>query len=137
MVTLAINIWEPGREPCRLGVSATSLEGLMPVDFTANPHGENTGDLGSDPNAAEAPMFAPIPTWERNRKRRGSSGGRSGASRAAEPRSFAEPSDAALTGATAGAATGATTSDTAFAGAPTYADRRTTVRKRGGSAAPM
>src|SRR6185503_7431905 len=85
-----------------------------------------------DPTSTESAMFAPIPSWERNKKRRGKAAG--------ERRSFfsEEPADAAMTGATAGAATGAMASDTAFAETPTYAERRTTrTTRRGGSAAPI
>ncbi|MFL5298380.1 MAG: hypothetical protein ACJ798_18535 [Phenylobacterium sp.] len=118
----------------------------MPVDFTAGSSGDN-----SDPTTTESGMFAPTPTWERTKKRR--FGGRA----APERRSFFSdtPEEAAITGAGAGAATGAmaadaqatdmrsadmgpttmTTGETAFAGTPSYA-QRTTVRKRG-SVAPV
>lgn len=36
----------------------------MPTDFTSNPETSPVGET-------ESPMFAPIPSWERNRKRRG------------------------------------------------------------------
>src|SRR5437870_4107440 len=38
----------------------------MPVDFTAGPEGGS-----GDPTTSESAMFAPVPSWERNKKRRG------------------------------------------------------------------
>ena len=113
----------------------------MPVDFTANPDDDPTT------TESEGPMFAPIPTWERNRKRRGF-GARSSVKPAAEPRTFVEDRDdrveAAALGAGTGMAAGGLAADTRddlaatdapFASAPIYGDRRTTTRR--GSAAPM
>ena len=58
----------------------------MPSDFSANPDDDRTT---SDP---ESSMFAPVPAWERNKKRRGFGSGR--VSRVApEPRSFAADED--------------------------------------------
>ena len=116
----------------------------MPTDFTSNPADE---PIRSE---SETPMFAPIPAWERGKKRRGFGGGRSSRV-AAEPRSFA--ADAVEGDVVTGAAvredlrpyetrseamadslapTPAT--DTAFAATPAYATR-TAVRKN--SAAPV
>src|SRR6059058_2784324 len=53
-VKLGIHIWEPGRETCRLGVSAISLEGLMPVDFTTDPNGNTAGRPADDPTTTES-----------------------------------------------------------------------------------
>ena len=58
----------------------------MPTDFSANPDDDRTT---SDP---ESSMFAPVPAWERNKKRRSFGSGR--ASRVApESRSFAAVPD--------------------------------------------
>jgi Meckel syndrome type 1 protein len=95
----------------------------MPVDFTAGPP-------QGDPTPTESAPFAPIPTWERNNKRRGKGG---------ERRSFfsQEPAKTAVIGAAAGATTGAMADETPLSGTPTYADRRSITARRGGSAAPI
>jgi hypothetical protein len=58
----------------------------MTIDFSATPDDDPTNKTG------DGPTFAPVPAWERNRKRRGFGMGR----RDAEPRSFA-PGDEPLT----------------------------------------
>jgi hypothetical protein len=108
----------------------------MPTDFSDRP----------DPN--DSPMFAPIPAWERNKKRRGFGRSARSAARpdatvaetiADEPRSFAGESAAAGMGAGAmgASAMGAERMDyvdpteTTFAGTPAYATRTTTRRSNG------
>lgn len=85
-----------------------------------------------DPSESEGSMFAPIPTWERGKKRRG-------ASRvAAEPRTFAaEPSDAtrAYEARMDTVDPTDTTFDTGFASGPTFAGR--TTSRKGNGAGPI
>jgi hypothetical protein len=117
----------------------------MATDFTSNP--------ADDPinNESETPMFAPIPAWERGKKRRGFGSGRT--SRVApEPRTFtADGPEAAAAAPVAAAAGGAMAAedlrpyettrydtagpaDTSFAAAPAYAGA---ARPRSGSRAPL
>jgi hypothetical protein len=112
----------------------------MPIDFTSS---ENDPTL----TESEGSMFAPVPAWERGKKRRGF--GMGGSSRVApEPRSFASDDDivAPRVGAMSGPAVGAervefvdTTDaalgDAAFAGTPIYANR--TAARKGNGAAPI
>ncbi|HEY0436537.1 MAG TPA: hypothetical protein VGC92_07855, partial [Phenylobacterium sp.] len=120
----------------------------MPVDFDSNADGDPTR-VDSD-----TPMFAPIPTWERGKKRRGFGGGRPAA---AEPRTFADTDAREVEATSAGAATAGMAAtpamgseplatdrldrveptDTGFmAGAPLAGDRRAAAR-RSSSMAPM
>lgn len=91
-----------------------------------------TIDFSNSPNPAdtESPMFAPIPAWERGKKRRsdGSTSPQSVDTVAAEGRSFAPSAPVSSRTDFADPAT------STFAAAPAYATR-TTVRKR--SAAPL
>jgi len=115
----------------------------MPTDFTSNP--------ADDPmrSESETPMFAPIPAWERGKKRRGFGGRTSRVE--PEPRSFAaDPVERDVaTGAAvredlrpyetrseamADSLAPTPATDTAFAATPAYATR-TAVRKN--SAAPV
>jgi len=59
----------------------------MPIDFSATPDDDPTR------RESDTPMFAPVPAWERGKKRRGFGSGRASAAQAGpvaeEPRSFA------------------------------------------------
>ncbi|WP_293369475.1 hypothetical protein [Phenylobacterium sp.] len=84
----------------------------MTIDFSATPDDSPTN------NTADGPMFAPVPAWERNKKRRGFGGGR-----ASEPRSFA-PADEPLAATPVSDALGPLEpTDDAFAAGPTFANR--------------
>jgi hypothetical protein len=88
---------------------------------------------------SDAPMFAPIPSWERGKKRR-SFGGVRESRVAAEPRSFAptEAPSTTLSGDAMAYETRLDTvdpTDTSFAGTPVYADRN--VARKGNGAAPI
>ncbi len=89
----------------------------MTTDISATPDNSPTN------TSADSPMFAPVPAWERNNKRRGFGGGRS----AAEPRSF-EPAPAI------DAMGGVDPTDANFAAGPTFADR---TRKPASSNVPV
>ena len=87
----------------------------MSVDFNSMP--SNEPGLGE----SDTPMFAGVPSWERNRKRRSLGGGKS-RTVAAEPVAPRNAADIAA-------------GDEAFAAAPTYTTR--TVKKSGGGVAPL
>jgi hypothetical protein len=61
----------------------------MSTNFSATP------DDKPNNSEADSPMFAPVPAWERGKKRRGLGGGRTGRV-AEEPRSFASDPDERL-----------------------------------------
>jgi hypothetical protein len=111
----------------------------MPADFTSS---ENDPTLTESENS----MFAPVPAWERGKKRRSFGMGRS--SRVApEPRSFTsdeelEPRVSTMSGPAVGAervefidTTDDDLGDSAFAGTPIYANR--TAARKGNGAAPI
>ncbi len=79
----------------------------MTMDFTGSPNDRKT------PDTSDAPMFAPVPAWERNRKRR--SFGR----RAVEPRSFAAMDEMETDTLSPTPASG----DTGFMAGPAFANR--------------
>ncbi|WP_372784395.1 hypothetical protein [Phenylobacterium sp.] len=116
----------------------------MTIDFSATP------DNGPTSTETESSMFAPIPSWERGKKRRGLSrafGGGRTTRVAEEPRSFvAEPDRSLETGVLAGdqrayafdpiAPTNAAMAEAepAFAGTPSYAN---VSARRKSNAAPV
>ena len=87
----------------------------MSVDFNSMPKTEP--GLGE----SDTPMFAGVPSWERNRKRRSFGGGKT-RTVVAEPVTPRNAADVPV-------------SDSAFATAPTYSTR--TVKKSGGGVAPL
>jgi hypothetical protein len=87
----------------------------MSVDFNSMPKTEP--GLGE----SETPMFAGVPSWERNRKRRSFGGGKSRTA-PAEPVAPRNAADVPV-------------SDSAFATAPTHSTR--TIKKSGGGVAPL
>lgn len=99
----------------------------MSVDFNSTPVNTPTA------TETETPMFAPIPSWERNKKRRGFGGGKRAES-VREPTIFDAAPDASLAASpdASFAAPMADADETAFAAAPAYATR--TVKKSGGMA---
>jgi cytoskeletal protein RodZ len=96
----------------------------MPIDFSATPDDSPTN------NTADGPMFAPVPAWERNKKRRGFGGGR----RASEPRSFAPTADPLIAEPAADSMGPLEADDGNFAAGPTFANR---TRKTASSKAPL
>ena len=92
----------------------------MSVDFNSAPL--NTPTTGE----TDAPMFAPIPSWERNRKRKGFGG----KSRAAATVQVGEPATATASAYSAPL----DTTDTSFATAPAFATRSV---KKGRTGLPM
>ncbi|MDB5499851.1 MAG: hypothetical protein JWP28_3882, partial [Phenylobacterium sp.] len=115
----------------------------MTIDFSATP------DNSPTTNESDSPMFAPVPAWERGKKRRGFGGGRT--SRVAEePRSFASEPETTTAAAEPGAyafdpigPTGSAqptesqptdnqAGESMFAGTPSYAG--VTARRKGSGA---
>ena len=117
----------------------------MTIDFSATP------DNSPTTNESDSPMFAPVPAWERGKKRRGFGGGRT--SRVAEePRSFASEPETTTAAAEQGAyafdpigptgsaqptesqPTDSQAGESMFAGTPSYAG---VTARRKGSGAPV
>jgi hypothetical protein len=96
----------------------------MPTDFSATP------DESPINGTADGSVFAPVPAWERNKKRRGFGGG----ARASEPRSFAPSVDPLTATPVADSMTPLETTDGSFASGATFADR---TRKSASSKVPM
>jgi hypothetical protein len=105
----------------------------MPTDFTST---------DSDPISTESPMFAPVPAWERGKKRR--SFGSRGSRVAPEPRSFAAELSADPELAPATVKTRPVVAqreeivdlpDETFAAAPVFAS--STAARKGNGAAPI
>ncbi|HXA38016.1 MAG TPA: hypothetical protein VNW53_03380 [Phenylobacterium sp.] len=88
----------------------------MTTEISATPDNSPTNA------STDSPMFAPVPAWERNNKRRGFGGGR-----AAEPRSFESAPAIDAMG-------GVDPTDVNFAAGPTFADR---TRKSASSNVPI
>jgi len=110
----------------------------MTIDFSATPQDSPTN------TQSDSPMFAPVPAWERGKKRRGFGGGRT--SRVdEEPRSFAAEPEISAAAAEQGAyafdpigpagsarPTESQPTESVFAGTPSYAG--VTARRKGNGA---